>query len=101
MSINLSSARRFFTRVDRVLRRSLGVSEHAKTDATVKPAPPVDPELPKEEVIPDFNNFPDYKDMFPDKGKGEQVAMGDNLNDGIKIELEEVEEIPEIQHDEL
>ncbi|KAI0353523.1 heat shock protein Hsp90 [Trametes cingulata] len=36
----------FFTRVDRILRRSLGVSEHAPTDTTVKPAPPVDPELP-------------------------------------------------------
>ncbi|KAI0368136.1 heat shock protein Hsp90 [Pilatotrama ljubarskyi] len=36
----------FFTRVDRILRRSLGVSENAPTDTTVKPAPPVDPELP-------------------------------------------------------
>ena len=40
---------RFFTRVDRILRRSLGVSETAPTDTTVKPAPPVDPELPTEE----------------------------------------------------
>jgi len=32
----------FFTRIDRVLRRSLGVSESAATDTTVKPAPPVD-----------------------------------------------------------
>ena len=29
-----------------MLRRSLGVSETAPTDSTVKPAPPVDPELP-------------------------------------------------------
>ncbi|KDQ64486.1 hypothetical protein JAAARDRAFT_117992 [Jaapia argillacea MUCL 33604] len=36
----------FFNRVDRVLRRSLGVSETATGDTTVKPAPPVDPELP-------------------------------------------------------
>ena len=36
-------------RVDRVLRRSLGVSETAKTDATVKPAPPIDPELPADD----------------------------------------------------
>ena len=42
--------RRFFGRVDRVLRRSLGVSETAPTDTTVKPAPPVDPELPAEEA---------------------------------------------------
>lgn len=32
----------FFERVDRVLRRSLGVSESAKADATVRPAPPVE-----------------------------------------------------------
>ena len=32
----------FFTRVDRILRRSLGVSETAPTDTTVKPAPPVE-----------------------------------------------------------
>ena len=42
---------RFFTRVDRILRRSLGVSETAPTDTRVKPAPPVDPELPKEEEL--------------------------------------------------
>jgi heat shock protein beta len=30
-------------RVDRVLRRFLGVLENAPTDTTVKPAPPVDP----------------------------------------------------------
>lgn len=36
--------------MDRVLRRSLGVSETAPTDTTVKPAPPVDPSL-SEEVL--------------------------------------------------
>lgn len=41
----------FFGRVDRVLRRSLGVSEHARTDDSVKPAPPVDPELPPIEEL--------------------------------------------------
>jgi heat shock protein 90kDa beta len=39
---------RFFSRVDKVLRRSLGVSETAATDSSVKAAPPVDPEMPKE-----------------------------------------------------
>ncbi|KAG9016841.1 hypothetical protein FRB93_009371 [Tulasnella sp. JGI-2019a] len=40
----------FFSRVDRVLRRSLGVSESAKADATVKPAPPVvEPETEEED----------------------------------------------------
>jgi len=40
---------RFFSRVDRVLRRALGVSETAPTDETVRPAPPVDPSLPLED----------------------------------------------------
>lgn len=35
---------RFFSRVDRVLRRSLGVSETAKTDESVRPAPSVETE---------------------------------------------------------
>ena len=45
----LSIFNSFFSRMDRVLRRSLGVSEDAQADTTVKPAPPVDPELPEEE----------------------------------------------------
>lgn len=55
-------ALRFFGRVDRILRRSLGVSETAPTDTTVKPAPPVDPELnvvsPEEELAQ--ADWPDY-----------------------------------------
>jgi hypothetical protein len=43
---------RFFGRIDAVLRRSLGVSETAPTDTTVKPAPPVDPELPSDQHVP-------------------------------------------------
>ncbi|KAF8339008.1 uncharacterized protein EI90DRAFT_3279460, partial [Cantharellus anzutake] len=38
----VENSNEFFTRIDRVLRRSLGVSEHAPTDTTVKPAPDVD-----------------------------------------------------------
>ncbi|THH32719.1 hypothetical protein EUX98_g1478 [Antrodiella citrinella] len=45
----VNDSNEFFTRVDRILRRSLGVSETAPTDTTVKPAPPVDPKLPTEE----------------------------------------------------
>lgn len=41
----------FFTRVDRILRRSLGVAEHAPTDASVKPAPPVAPALPDDDEL--------------------------------------------------
>lgn len=93
---------RFFNRVDRVLRRSLGVSETAKADDTVKPAPPVDPELPEEEAVPDFSNFPEYKDMFPNRG-GEQVVLGDELKEHVSIEMEEIlddEPVP-VAHDEL
>ncbi|KAI0775934.1 heat shock protein Hsp90 [Trametes elegans] len=52
----------FFTRVDRILRRSLGVSETAPTDTTVKPAPPVDPELPADADEPE----PALEDEFAD-----------------------------------
>ena len=43
--------------MDRILRRSLGVSEHAPTDTTVKPAPPVDPELPADADVPEPDEF--------------------------------------------
>jgi heat shock protein beta len=51
---------RFFSRVDRVLRRSLGVSETAPTDESVKPAPPVDPSVPDTPVTgTDDGGIPD------------------------------------------
>lgn len=43
--------RSFFQRMDRILRRSLGVSETAPTDTTVKPAPPVSPVSPDDEEL--------------------------------------------------
>lgn len=50
----------FFVRVDRILRRSLGVSETAPTDTTVKPAPEVDTEpLNLEDPLLDME-WPDY-----------------------------------------
>lgn len=57
----------FFTRMDRVLRRSLGVSESARGDETVKPAPPVD-ETPLEEpgVTPE-GTFDDIIDNTADQ----------------------------------
>ena len=71
---------RFFVRVDRVLRRSLGVSETAKTKVDVKPAPEIDPTEPEEEVP----EFPQYfpgealdetlmKQMILDKDTGERI----------------------------
>lgn len=75
----------FFTRVDRVLRRSLGVSETAKTDTAVKPAPPVDPEIEKEEE--EDADVPGIK-------------LPDHLKDKVQIEMEEIPDDDPI-HDEL
>jgi hypothetical protein len=44
----MTGVTRFFVRVDKVLRRSLGVAEDAPTDTTVVPAPPVDPTIPED-----------------------------------------------------
>ncbi|KAF5321366.1 hypothetical protein D9619_001109 [Psilocybe cf. subviscida] len=87
---------RFFTRMDRVLRRSLGVSEAAKADDTVKPAPPVDPELPsEEEEIQPFS-------VHEDDGKP-GVILPDDLKDKISLTMEEIDDDgnPVVQHDEL
>lgn len=82
----------FFLRVDRVLRRSLGVSETAPTDTTVKPAPPVDPELPAEvnEDIP-----------LPPMDDKPGVQLPEHLKDHMKIEMEEIDEFGNVVHDEL
>ncbi|KAJ6613464.1 heat shock protein Hsp90 [Mycena sp. CBHHK59/15] len=82
----------FFTRVDRVLRRSLGVSETAPTDTTVKPAPPVDPELPSE--------APDSGYEFVDDKPG--IQLPDHMKDQVHIEMEEIDEDGNVVvHDEL
>ncbi|TFK75925.1 HSP90-domain-containing protein [Pluteus cervinus] len=78
----------FFTRVDRVLRRSLGVSETAPTDDSVKPAPPVDPTMPES------------KTEEEDDGKP-KVILPDALKDKISLEIEELEEDFVLNHDEL
>ncbi|KAJ3852200.1 Hsp90 protein-domain-containing protein [Lentinula lateritia] len=72
----------FFGRVDRVLRRSLGVSEHAPTDDTVKPAPPVDPELPA---------FEELYQMPSEDGKA-GVYVPPHMQDDLSIEMEEIDE---------
>jgi heat shock protein beta len=79
--------RRFLTRVDRVLRRSLGVSETAPTDDTVKPAPPVDPELPSDIPVDDEKMFFN----LPDEMKNNQI----------EFEMEEIDEHGNVVHDEL
>ncbi|OAX43511.1 HSP90-domain-containing protein [Rhizopogon vinicolor AM-OR11-026] len=77
----------FLARVDRVLRRSLGVSETAPTDDTVKPAPPVDPELPSDIQMDDEKMF----FSLPEQMK----------NSGIDFEMEEIDEEGNVVHDEL
>ncbi|KAG7096977.1 hypothetical protein E1B28_004373 [Marasmius oreades] len=88
---------RFFNRVDRVLRRSLGVSETAETPSDVKPAPPVDPNLPTEEEMEEPFELPE-----DDDGKA-KVIVPPHLQGEMNIEMEEIDEEgnPVVQHDEL
>jgi heat shock protein beta len=78
---------RFYTRVERVLRRSLGVSEAAKADTRVKPAPPVDPSLHEED----------------DEGetKGPHFNIPSVLKDKVSVTAEEITDEPNLVHDEL
>lgn len=79
---------RFLTRVDRVLRRSLGVSETAPTESTVKPAPPVDPSLP-EDVL-----------RYQEDAKTWDAFTN---SEGFQLEVEEIDEEGNVvvAHDEL
>jgi len=112
----------FFTRIDRVLRRSLGVSESAATDTTVKPAPPVDEsaaqtekndlvkqlasELDRDAKVHDFSQPPpEYNEqiVFPgaaQPGPNEDLTPIEEEEDaasGIKIDGEDIK----APHDEL
>ncbi len=87
-------------RVDRVLRRFLGVLETAPTDATVKPAPPVDPVILDEaeyEPIPEslFNDLPEFNDGKP------RVILSEEMKKKVEIDIEEVDEDFLPVHDEL
>jgi heat shock protein 90kDa beta len=66
----------FFSRVDRILRRSLGVSEAAQADARVRPAPPVAPVPPAEDDELGFEDthVPVDPDMFDPEALG--LKMG-------------------------
>ena len=98
----------FFSRVDRILRRSLGVSETAKADDTVKPAPPQS-EIPIDQETFGFEDshiqldpemFAGFDADAPPSDAGEESP--------IKFEVEEIDEdgnpvessIP-VAHDEL
>jgi heat shock protein beta len=89
-------------RVDRVLRRFLGVLENAPTDTTVKPAPPVDPVIldeaeyePEPEPEPFFNEPPEFDDGKP------RVILSEEMKKKIEIDIEEVDEDFLPVHDEL
>ena len=62
----------------------MGVSEAAKADSSVKPAPPVDPELPTEDLEPEFFDLP-----IGDDGKP-KVILPDHMKEKISIEMEEI-----------
>lgn len=86
----------FFTRVDRILRRSLGVSETAPTDDSVKPAPPVDPSLPTDEELAfDDTHVPLDPELLGLK-VGEPV-----LDDGAPQVVFEAEEVDDVEEDEM
>ena len=70
---------RFFVRVDRVLRRSLGVSETAKAKVDIKPAPEVDPT----ELDGEAPETPQYfgEEML------EQMVFDMNMGENIHDEL--------------
>jgi heat shock protein beta len=67
----------FFSRVDRVLRRSLGVSETAPTDTKVKPAPPVDPEIHPEPATEEMPVLPE------DDTPG--IKLPEHLKDQVRV----------------
>lgn len=86
---------KFFSRVDRVLRRSLGVSESATIEETVKPAPPPEKDFTVEPPALHFNGE-------SENGKPE-VILPDSMKDKVSIEMEEVDEEgnPVVSRDEL
>jgi heat shock protein beta len=77
---------RFYTRVERVLRRSLGVSETVQADMRVKPAPPVDPSFSSEEDEETGT-------------KGPHFNIPSVLDDKVSITMEEIDD--DAVHDEL
>ncbi|QRV72841.1 heat shock protein HSP90 family protein [Ceratobasidium sp. AG-Ba] len=88
----------FFSRMDRVLRRSLGVSETAKAEAHVKPAPPVD-DTPIEEpgVMPEgafediiMNNAEDQEKVTPQVDIQVDAFDDDEIDEMLKNKEEKV-----------
>ena len=98
---NLVHIFRFFVRVDRVLRRSLGVSETARADESVKPAPPVDEKsLDDLETEKTKVSLEDYLQQKENQG-GPKIDIPDEWKDQLSIELEDVYDEPQYKRDEL
>ncbi|KAI0080893.1 cation-transporting ATPase [Panus rudis PR-1116 ss-1] len=103
----------FFTRVDRILRRSLGVSETAPTDTRVKPAPPVDPSLPIHIDMEELRRqeaeaaIAAAAEKDGDSDDGVRIDLPDHLKDQVRWEVEEIDEEGNVvgdthtSHDEL
>lgn len=91
----------FFGRVDRILRRSLGVSETAKTDDTVKPAPPQAVKPAEEE---DFAFDDTHVPIDPEMLSGMFDAPSSE-DPQVKFTVEEIDDegnpVNPISHDEL
>ena len=77
------------------------MSETAPTDTTVRPAPPVDPEILDESAYePELPamSMPD----IPDEDDGQaRVVVPDHMKEKIHIEMEEIDEEGNVVHDEL
>jgi heat shock protein beta len=91
----------FFERVDRALRRSLGVSESAKTEVNVDPAPPKASKLPDEIEEPsmdpnDFIEFKDFRDSLQpelDRSFGKPRAKGQGHKQNVVLDAEKMREM--------
>jgi len=90
----------FLMRVDRVLRRSLGVSETAPTDTTVKPAPPVDPVVLDESEYEPKPEPVVYEPPEEDDGKP-RVVLSEEMKKKIQVDIEEIDDDDFPIHDEL
>ena len=83
----------YFTQIEQMLRRSLGVSQTAQAEVDVKPAPPVEtgpvrPAAPSPEETfggmgGDFPDWADIKDKVKDMAPDLDIKTGDEAEDAI------------------
>jgi hypothetical protein len=99
--IDICSLFRFFERVDRALRRSLGVPETAQADASVVPAPPKaeTPLTPVVEPSMNPNDFIEMKDFKESLKQSKKDGTDQKVFDAAKVR-EEVDRLVK-KHTEL